>query len=78
MTTPLTGSRPRLQWGSLAAIAIGIAVVVAGQALDGGTLGALVQAPAALIVIGGTCAATLVSYSPRTVFDALKSTRLRS
>jgi chemotaxis protein MotA len=74
MTTLPTGSsRPRLQWGSLAAIAIGIAVVVAGQALDGGTLRALVQLPAALIVFGGTCAATLVSYSPRTVFDALRS-----
>jgi chemotaxis protein MotA len=73
--TPYTSphARPRIQWGSIAAIAIGVAIVVAGQALDGGTFGALLQGPAALIVFGGTCAATLVSYSPATVMDALRA-----
>jgi chemotaxis protein MotA len=66
-------ARLPLQWGSAAAIAIGVAVVVAAQALDGGALGALLQGPAALIVFGGTCAATLVSYSPATVREAIRA-----
>lgn len=66
-------SRRSVQWGSLAAIGIGIVIVVAAQALDGGTLSALLQGPAALIVFGGTCAATLISYSPATVLDAVRA-----
>ncbi|HEY0876798.1 MAG TPA: flagellar motor protein [Vicinamibacterales bacterium] len=66
-------SRRRFQWGSLAAVGAGILIVVAAQALDGGTFSALLQGPAALIVFGGTCAATLVSYSPSTVLDALRA-----
>lgn len=75
MTSSQTGiaRRPRFQWGSLAAIGVGIVIVVAAQALDGGTFSALLQGPAALIVFGGTCAATLVSYSPSTVMDALRA-----
>lgn len=69
----LTPPRRRFQWGSLAAIGVGILIVVAAQALDGGTFRALLQGPAALIVFGGTCAATLVSYSPSTVLDALRA-----
>jgi len=66
-------ARLRLQWGSASAIAIGVAIVVVAQALDGGAFGALLQGPAALIVFGGTCAATLVSYSAATVADALRA-----
>jgi chemotaxis protein MotA len=66
-------SRRRFQWGSLGAVGVGILIVVAAQALDGGTFSALLQGPAALIVFGGTCAATLVSYSPSTVLDALRA-----
>jgi chemotaxis protein MotA len=73
MNMSLNLSTPRIQWGSAAAIAIGFVIVIAAQALDGGTLAALVQGPAALIVFGGTCAATLVSYSPATVMDALRA-----
>lgn len=72
-TKRLDAARPRLQWGSAAAIGVGIVIVAVAQALDGGTFGALLQAPAALIVFGGTCAATLVSYSPRTVLDAARA-----
>jgi chemotaxis protein MotA len=62
-------------WGSLAAIVAGVVIVVAVQALDGGTIFSLLQGPAALIVFGGTCAATLVSYSPRAVSDAMRAAR---
>jgi chemotaxis protein MotA len=64
-------TRPRRwQWGSIAAIAGGVAIVVAVQALDGGSFLSLLQLPAALIVFGGTCAATLVSYSLGDIRDA--------
>jgi chemotaxis protein MotA len=62
-----------LEWGSVAAIAVGLLIVVIAQALDGGALRSLVQGPAALIVFGGTLAATLVSYSWRTVMDAVRA-----
>ena len=62
-------------WTSLSAALVGVLIVVAVQLLDGGPLASLVQARAALIVLGGTCAATLVSYSPRVVRDALRSAR---
>lgn len=64
---------PRWQWGSMLAVAVGLAIVAAAQAIDGGTLSSLLQGPAALIVFGGTCAATLVSYSPATVASALRA-----
>jgi chemotaxis protein MotA len=63
----------RLEWGSVGAIVAGLVIVVVAQALDGGALRSLVQGPAALIVLGGTCAATLVSYSWRTVLDAVRA-----
>jgi chemotaxis protein MotA len=63
----------KVQWGSAAAIAVGVAIVIIAQALDGGTFSALLQGPAALIVFVGTCAATLVSYSPATVREAVQA-----
>ena len=56
--------------GSVAAVAIGFVIVIAAQALDGGSIGSLFQLRAALIVFGGTLAATLVSYSPGAILDA--------
>ena len=54
----------RWPWGAIAAIPLGILVVVAVQLLDGGAFTSLLQGAAAIIVFGGTCAATLVTYSP--------------
>ena len=65
----------RWQWGSLAAALAGIFIVMLVTVLDGGVLSSLIQAPAALIVIGGTIAATLVSYSPRAAWSAVRSAR---
>ena len=60
----------RWQLGSLAAVALGFVIVFGAQALDGGTVRSLFQLRAALIVFGGTLAATLISYSPRAMMDA--------
>jgi hypothetical protein len=71
------------QWqlGSLAAVALGFVIVFGAQALDGGTVRSL-QLRAALIVFGGTLAATLISYSPRhhgrDVFDRAPARKTRS
>lgn len=67
--------RRRWQWASLLAAVAGLAIVAVVQVYDGGSLPALFHAPAAFIVIGGTCAATLVSYSPAAVRDALRAAR---
>jgi chemotaxis protein MotA len=64
--------RRRFQPASLLAIPGAVAVVMGTQFLDGGAAGALVQPTAALIVFGGTLAATLISYAPGAVFDAAR------
>lgn len=70
ITTGEQTGRRRWQWGSIAAIGGGVALIVAVQALEGGAVRPLLQLPAALIVLGGTGLATLVSYSPSTIRQA--------
>jgi chemotaxis protein MotA len=55
------------------AIPLTTAVVVLGQITDGGALGSLFNAAAALIVLGGTICATFVSYSPGEVVRACRA-----
>ena len=64
--------RRRFQQGSLLAIPAAIGVVIGSQLLDGGSWTSLMQSTAALIVLGGTLAATLISYAPGAVFDAAR------
>lgn len=56
-------TRRRLDLTSLAGVPVGIGFVLAGQALEGGTLRSLVQVAAAVIVFGGTLGAVLLSFS---------------
>jgi len=62
-----------LDVASLLTLPLGILIVLAAQWLEGGAPRALMQGPAALIVFGGTCAAVLVSYSPREVARAIRA-----
>jgi chemotaxis protein MotA len=62
-----------LDVASLLTLPLGIVIVLAAQFLEGGAPRALLQGPAALIVFGGTCAAVLVSYSPREVARAVRA-----
>ena len=73
-----TGRRRRFQQGSLLAIPGAVAIVVGSQLLEGGSWGSLLQSTAALIVLGGTLAATLISYAPGAVFEAVKQAALGS
>ena len=67
-----TGRRRRFQQGSLLAIPVAVGVVVGAQLLEGGSWTSLLHSTAALIVVGGTLAATLISYAPGAVFDAAR------
>jgi chemotaxis protein MotA len=72
MATSARRARRRFQPASLLAIPVAIGVVLATQMLGGGGAAALLQPTAALIVFGGTLAATLISYAPGAVFDAVR------
>lgn len=47
---------------TIAGVILALGAILGGQALEGGHIGSLAQAPAALIVFGGTMGATLVGY----------------
>ena len=64
--------RRRFQQGSLLAIPAAVGIVIGSQLLGGGSWSSLLQGTAALIVFGGTLAATLISYAPGAVFDAAR------
>lgn len=70
---PVRVRRVRLDLASLAVIPAGVAFVVLSQVAAGASLQALVHWPAALIVVGGTCAAVTVSYTPRELVHAVRA-----
>ena len=43
---------------------LGVAFILAGQALEGGNVGQLLQITAAFIVLGGTMGAIVLSFPP--------------
>lgn len=51
---------------------LGMAAVVGGQVLEGGHVGQIMQGTAALIVLGGTMGAMLVSYPTEDIVRAFK------
>ncbi|MBC7690915.1 MAG: flagellar motor protein [Methylotenera sp.] len=58
---------------SILGLVIGVAAVLGGQLLEGGTLGQILQGTAALIVLGGTLGAVLVSFPMEEVMHAFRS-----
>ena len=66
-------SRRRIDFGSLAALPLGIGIVFLAQLLEGGAAASLLHGPAALIVFGGTLAALLITYSPAEVMTAVRT-----
>ncbi len=54
-------------------ILLGIGAVVGGNMVEGGNTAHLVQVAAAVIVFGGTLGATLLSFSIRDMFNAVKA-----
>ncbi|MEW5976536.1 MAG: flagellar motor protein [Acidobacteriota bacterium] len=58
---------------SVIGLVLGIGAVVGGALLEGLHMGSISQPTAAIIVLGGTFGATLVSFPPHAVIGALKS-----
>ena len=68
-----SGRKPgRLDLLAVAGIPVGLALILAGQLLEGGRAHTLFQLTAALIVFGGTAGAVMVSFSTNDVMDALR------
>lgn len=65
--------RLRLDVASIVLAPAGIVLVLLSQAVDGVPIQSLLQWPAALIVLGGTTAAVLVSYTPRELLGAMRA-----
>jgi chemotaxis protein MotA len=57
---------------SLLGILIGFAAIIGGNFLEGGHVGALINGPAIVIVLGGTLGATLLQFPPTIFRHALK------
>lgn len=66
-------TRRRFDIAAILLAPFGVAVVLLSQYVDGGSGSALVQGPAALIVLGGTLGAVLLSYSPSQVIAACRA-----
>jgi chemotaxis protein MotA len=69
--------KPRRRAGRLdllatAGIPVSLALILAGQMLEGGRAHTLFQLTAALIVFGGTAGAVMVSFSTAEVMDAVR------
>jgi len=60
---------------SIIGIVVGFGAILAGQALEGGTLHSITQPTAALIVLGGTFGATLLMFPGAHVRRALKDAK---
>jgi len=54
---------------------IGMGAIVVGNIIEGGTTGHLIQAAAAMIVLGGTAGATMLSYPLKDLRTAIVSLR---
>lgn len=61
---------------TIAGIVVAVGLILLGQALEGGHVGSLLQATAALIVFGGTFGAVLVAFPRRDVGRALSQLKL--
>jgi chemotaxis protein MotA len=70
---PRGRNRARLDLASIAVAPAGIILVLVAQKIDGVPLGALLQWQAALIVIGGTLASVMISYTPHELWVAMRA-----
>lgn len=61
--------------GSFIGLVLGISAIVGGGILEGLHIGSLTQPTAALIVLGGTVGATILSFPLGTVFNALRGAK---
>jgi chemotaxis protein MotA len=67
--------RRRLDWTTAIGLPLGVCLILAGQAIEGGSVRSVLQLTAALIVVGGTAGAVLVSFPLHDIRRALASVR---
>jgi chemotaxis protein MotA len=67
--------RSALDWTTLIGVPLAAALVLAGQALEGGSVTSILQGTAALIVFGGTAGAVLVSFPSTEIIRACRALR---
>jgi chemotaxis protein MotA len=67
--------RSRYDWTTLVGVPLAAALVLAGQALEGGSVTSILQGTAALIVFGGTAGAVLVSFPAAEISRAWRALR---
>ncbi len=73
-SSPVAGTRPRrLDVGSVLVAPVGLAFVGLALWLEGSSPGSILQLQAALIVVGGTVGAVLVSFAPGEVVQAVRA-----
>jgi len=65
----------RIDFASVAGIPVAVGLILVGQAIEGGSIGSLLQLTAALIVLGGTFGAVLLSFSMTDVKRAIGAAR---
>jgi chemotaxis protein MotA len=65
----------RLDVASFSGIVIGVAFILIGQAIEGGSILSLLQPTAALIVFGGTFGAVFLSFSRNDVLRGVRALR---
>ena len=56
-------------------IVVAIGCILAGQVLEGGHVGSILQLTAAIIVIGGTCGAVITQFPLQDLHNALRQTK---
>ncbi|HKK00956.1 MAG TPA: flagellar motor protein [Desulfuromonadales bacterium] len=61
-----------MELATVIGLIVGFSAIIGGQLMEGGHIGALLQSTAAIIVLGGTTGATLVSFPMKTVIQAVK------
>lgn len=66
------GARGKIDFGTLAGLAVAFGGILFGQRLEGGEPQQIIQGTAALIVLGGTVGAVLISTPIETVIRALR------
>jgi chemotaxis protein MotA len=72
----MSTKRTRIDFTSVAGVPVSVGLILLGQALEGGSIGSILQGTAALIVMGGTLGAVLLSFSLSDVqrtFGALRT-----
>jgi len=65
-----------MDWSSVAGISLAIVGILAGQAIEGGHIGSLVQPAALLIVLCGTFGAVLLQSNSKSFIAGIKMARL--